>query len=658
MKSIRAFLALFVVPSDNPDLMLSQLRASSRQVPLLYFILVVNTVALAFTHYGVAPNLLTIGFPLLVAAGCTLRVIAWSKIREEEMSEAVVRRRLKISVAISGGLGLAFVCWGLSLYRYGDAYTQVHVAFYLGITVASCIFCLMHVRPAALLLTAVVIVPFLAFFLSTGRPVFIAIALNMALVAGAMVYVLLIYSRDFASLIVFQKQLITSHRESQRLSDENLRLANLDSLTDLPNRRQFFDQLNGLVERCARERRRFAVGLIDLDGFKAINDLYGHVAGDKVLVESGRRMQEICTPSIFLARLGGDEFGVLLDVDVDDAHIEALSDRLCAALRAPVALAGACTQISGSIGFATYPEAGVSVESLFECADYALYLAKQHRRGRPVIFSSDHETEIQQFGKLTQCLRDADFDSEMSLHFQPIFDVEQGKPIAFEALARWDSPKLGRVPPDVFIRAAERCDVIHKLTQVLLRKALHAARAWPRDIRISFNLSVRDLTSREAILAIASIIENSGIAADRIDLEVTETAFMHDFDLASQALRMLKALGVGVSLDDFGVGYSSLSYIHRLPINRIKIDRSFIKDIETEATCAAVVKTVIELCRNLNFTCVIEGMETEAQVRIARSLGCRLMQGYWFGKPMPASDIPRFLNLVEPENHERSAAIA
>jgi predicted signal transduction protein with EAL and GGDEF domain len=317
MKFIRAFLAPFAVPSDNPDLMLSQLRASSRQVPLLYFILIVNTVALAFTHYGAAPNLLTIGFPVLVAVGCAFRVMAWSKIREEEMSEAVVRRRLKISVAIAGGLGLAFVCWGLSLYRYGDAYTQVHVAFYLGITVASCIFYLMHVRPAALLLTAVVIVPFPAFFLSTGRPVFIAIALNMALVAGAMVYVLLIYSRDFASLIVFQKQLITSHRETQRLSDENLRLANLDSLTDLPNRRQFFDRLNGLVERCARERRRFAVGLIDLDGFKAINDLYGHVAGDKVLVESGRRMQEICAPSIFLARLGGDEFGVLLDVDVD-----------------------------------------------------------------------------------------------------------------------------------------------------------------------------------------------------------------------------------------------------------------------------------------------------------------------------------------------------
>jgi predicted signal transduction protein with EAL and GGDEF domain len=210
----------------------------------------------------------------------------------------------------------------------------------------------------------------------------------------------------------------------------------------------------------------------------------------------------------------------------------------------------------------------------------------------------------------------------------------------------------------VFIRAAERGDLIHKLTPVLLRKALDGARAWPRDIRISFNLSVRDLASREAILAIVSLIENSEIAPDRIDLEVTETAFMHDFELASQALNMLKALGVGVSLDDFGVGYSSLSYIHRLPINRIKIDRSFIKDIETEATCAAVVKTVIELCQNLKFSCVIEGMETEAQVRVARSLGCRLMQGYWFGKPMPAAEIPRFLRAAEVQHRGQVAAIA
>jgi diguanylate cyclase (GGDEF)-like protein len=655
MRLIKTLLAQYRISTDNPDLMLSQLRASSRQVPLLSFILVVNTVALAYTHYGVAPVALTVAFPAAVTVCCWIRVLMWTKIGEEEMSEATVRRRLAKSVAIAGAFGVSFVCWGFALYPYGDAYAQGQVAFYLGITVVSCVFCLMHVRPAALLLTTVVTIPFLVFFMSTGRPVFVAIALNMALVSIAMVYVLLIYARDFANLINFQKELIETHRESQRLSDENLRLANLDSLTDLPNRRQFFVRLSETLRRRASTGKRFAVGMIDLDGFRAVNDLYGHVAGDRVLVESGRRMQAICAPAIFLARLGGDEFGVIIDVDMDEASIEAVSERLCGALQAPFALPDVIARISGSCGFATFPEAGDNVEQLFERADYALHLAKQRGRGRVVIFSSEHETEIDQFGRLTQSLRDADFDSEMSMHFQPIVDVELGKPVAFEALARWDSPTLGRVPPDVFIRAAERGDLINKLTQTLLRKALDGARTWPDEVRISFNLSVRDLASPEEILKIIAIIGNSGVAPGRIDLEVTETAFMRDFDHADQALRTLKAMGVGISLDDFGVGYSSFSYIHRLPIDRIKIDRGFIKELETDATSAAVVKTVIDLCRNLKLACVVEGVETDAQVRIARELGCTLMQGYLFSKPMPAGEVAGFLAHADARNARRIA---
>jgi diguanylate cyclase (GGDEF)-like protein len=603
----------------------------------------------------VAPFALTVAFPFVVTSCCWIRVWMWTKIREQEMSEAVVRRRLSISVIIAGAFGVSFVCWGFALYPYGDAYAQGHVAFYLGITVVSCVFCLMHVRPAALLLTTVVTVPFLVFFLSTGRPVFVAIALNMALVSIAMVYVLLVYARDFASLINFQKELIKTHRESQRLSEENLRLANLDSLTNLPNRRQFFERLDETLRRHASVGKPFAIGMIDLDGFKAINDLYGHVAGDRVLVESSRRMQAICATATFLARLGGDEFGIIIEVDLCDADIEALSERLCDALQAPFALPDVIARISGSCGFATFPEAGDNVEQLFERADYALHLAKQRGRGRVVIFSSEHETEIDQFGRLTQSLRDADFDSEMSMHFQPIFDVELGRPVAFEALARWDSPTLGRVPPDVFIRAAERGDLINKLTQTLLRKALHCAKAWPDEVRISFNLSVRDLASPEEILRIIAIISNSGVAPDRIDLEVTETAFMRDFDHANQALRTLKAMGVGISLDDFGAGYSSLSYIHRLPIDRIKIDRGFIKELETDATSAAVVKTVIDLCRNLRLACVVEGVETDAQVRIARELGCTLMQGYLFSKPIPAGETLEFLARADPRNARRTA---
>ena len=179
---------------------------------------------------------------------------------------------------------------------------------------------------------------------------------------------------------------------------------------------------------------------------------------------------------------------------------------------------------------------------------------------------------------------------------------------------------------------------------MLLRRTLANAKAWPDDIRVSFNLSTRDLGSREAIVNIAAIIENSGVAASRIDLEVTETAMIQDFDQASASVRILRALGVGVSLDDFGAGYSSLSYLQRFPFDKIKIDRSFVKDVETEPSCRAIVKLVIDLCRNLKLTCIVEGMETAGQVELLRTLGCKTMQGYLFGKPMPAAEVLEFIS--------------
>jgi predicted signal transduction protein with EAL and GGDEF domain len=231
----------------------------------------------------------------------------------------------------------------------------------------------------------------------------------------------------------------------------------------------------------------------------------------------------------------------------------------------------------------------------------------------------------------------------MSLNFQPIVDVERGKVVGFEALARWVSPILGRVAPDVFIRVAERSDLINRLTRTLLRQALDAAKTWPSDIRVSFNLSMRDLVSREAILGIVAIIEDSGIATSRIELEVTETALIQDFDQANESLLTLRALGLGISLDDFGTGYSSLSYVQQFPIDTLKIDRSFVRDVETKPSCRAIVKSVIDLCRNLKLTCVVEGMETEDQVCVLRALGCTTMQGYLFGKPMPAGEVLGFL---------------
>jgi diguanylate cyclase (GGDEF)-like protein len=634
--SIAAFLGLFRVQTDKPSLIQAQVKALSRQAPLLFFILTVNTLAVAYTHYGVAPAVLTIGCPILITIACCTRGWIWARAGYRPVSDAEASSLLKMMTNVGPISATMIVVWGLTLYQYGDPYAQGHVVFFMGVTIVSCLFCLLQLRPAALLIAGSATIPFALFFLATGRPVYSVIARSMLLVSAAMIYIVMIFSRDFANMINIHKELTATQVVNERL-------ANLDSLTDLPNRRSYLAKVGELLDRPEETRHRFIVGLIDLDGFKSVNDLYGHAAGNSVLVEAARRMQEMSDDALFFARLGGDEFGVIIDAALDDDEAKALGVRICKALQVPFTNMNIVVDLSGSLGLAAFPQAGSTAELLFERADYALYNAKQHHRGCPVIFSIEHETEIRQFAKLEWCLHHAHFESEMSLNFQPIVDVERGKIVAFEALARWDSPTLGRVAPDIFIRVAERSDIINKLTRMLLRRALANAKTWPDDIRVSFNLSTRDLGSREAIVNIAAIIENSGVAASRIDLEVTETAMIQDFDQASASLRMLRALGVGVSLDDFGAGYSSLSYLQRFPIDRIKIDRSFVKDVETEPSCRAIVKLVIDLCRNLKLTCIVEGMETAGQVRLLRTLGCKTMQGYLFGKPMPAAEVLGFI---------------
>jgi diguanylate cyclase (GGDEF)-like protein len=603
--SIATLRALFSVRTDNPELVQAQIKALSKQMPLLFFIGLVNTLAVAWTHYGVAPNIFTIGCPVFVAISYAVIGWRWVKTRFWPLNHAEACHLLKLTT-IQAPVGTAMsLAWTLVLFQYGDTSAQGHVVFTVGITMISCIFCQMHLRAAALSVIGVTAIAFAVFFLTTGTPVCLAIALSMLLVLAAMVYILLVFSRDFEKMIDFQNELGASHLEISRL-------ANLDSLTELPNRRHFFSTLHELLSRATGGKQRFVVGVVDLDGFKSVNDLYGHTAGDRVLIEAGRRMRNICGDTISFSRLGGDEFGVIVDDEMDDTEIQALGVRICKVLEVPFVLPDGIVEVSGSVGFAVYPQAASTAELLYERADYSLYYAKQHHRGRPVIFSIEHETEIRRCVKLERCLRHADLDSEISLCFQPIVDVERGKTVAFEALARWDSPILGRVAPDIFIRIAERSDLINKLTRMLPRKTLATAKSWPDDIRVSFNLSMRDLGTCEAIGGIAAIIENSGIAPSRIDLEVTETAMTQDFDQANVSLRTLKALGVGISLDDFGTGYSSLSHISSFPIDKIKVDRSFVREVETRASCRAMVKSVIDMSRNLELGCIVEGMETRS----------------------------------------------
>jgi diguanylate cyclase (GGDEF)-like protein len=623
------------IDNGNSALTNAQMRAFSKQVPLLYLILLINTFALSYTHLGVAPAQIGVGFPLALAAACLVRLVTWVRAHKLAMTDEQAAHRLRSTVVLAVVLGAAFTWWALTLYGYGNPYQRAHVTFYIGITVVSCIFCLMHLRSAALGLTAVVTIPFAGYMILTQQPVFIAIAFNMLLVALAMVYVLLVYSRDFATMVTTQEKLTSANKE-------NFRLANLDSLTELPNRRCFFAHLAETLDRATSTAGRFAVAIVDLDGFKPINDVHGHATGDRVLIETGRRMRAALGDDVFVARLGGDEFGLIFETWDDDAIVRACN-RLCKELEVPMHITDAVLRVAGSVGIATYPDAGTDTGVLFERADYALYAAKNRQRGRALLFSEVHETAIRRERVVEEYLREAALEAEMEVVFQPILDLATERVVSFEALARWRSPVLGQVSPAEFIRGAEHTGQISELTCVLLRKALAAAQPWPEDVAISFNLSALDISSAEAIDRISMIILASGIHPSRLDMEITETALIVDYDQAIDSLNRLKQIGVKISLDDFGTGHSSLSQLQKLPIDQIKIDRSFISDLDTNTQSFNIVKSVLVLSKSLGLDCVVEGVETAEQVAILETLHAEKLQGFLFSKPIAAQDVAEFL---------------
>ncbi|MFM0754795.1 putative bifunctional diguanylate cyclase/phosphodiesterase [Paraburkholderia strydomiana] len=640
----------------DPDLVRSQLQAVGRQIPLLYFILFVNTLAVTVTHVHSAPAWLSIYAPGALCTLCVVRCIRWWRARHRVLTHEKAVPEVRKLVWLSSSFGIAFTTWSLMLLPYGTAYEQAQVAFYMATTVVGCVFCLMHLRVAALLLLSIVILSFSTFLVFTGSPVFIAMAIDMTLVGLALAFIIELYHRTFSGVVYAQRELQASQEKTQRLSDENFRLASIDSLTDLPNRRSFFASLRALSEQALATGDGFNVGLIDLDGFKQVNDIYGHASGDLVLQEVGLRLLALAELGIFFARLGGDEFGVLAQHTQSNETLFELGQRICDSLSQPYRVAGNIAELSGTIGWAAFPDAGKTVTQVFERADAALYVGKESRRGTAVIFSTEHETRIRRSSLVTQELRHAELESELFLEFQPISDVVTMRTIGLEALGRWHNPRLGAVKPEEFIRIAERTEIILRITEVLLHKALAEVPHWPSELYLSFNLSAIDISTSARARRLIDIVAASGVPPHRVSFEITETALTRDFEQARSALTMIKQAGCRVSLDDFGTGYSSLSYVHRLPFDSIKIDRSFMTDVDSNSASKKIVKSVLDLCKNLGLECVVEGLETSSQAEVVKALGARAVQGYLFSRPMRSGAISGYLQAAREQRHVEDGA--
>lgn len=621
----RSIVRWLTLRDTSPEMLLAQFKELRRQIPMLYALLSVNALAVSYTHYNLAPHWMTVYLPGVLIAVSVYRMAVWFSLKTVDLAPAAIQHLLRRTILLAMALAGAFVTWALALNSFGGAYEEAHVAMFIAITVIGCIFCLMNLPQAVVLVMVIVTIPYLTYYTSTQNPVFIAIAMNILLVTCVIMRVVVNSFRSFT-------QLVMSRVETERLGRENLRLAHTDALTGLPNRRHFFHELAERLEAARSGSHAFAVGILDLDRFKAVNDTYGHIIGDRLLEQVGRRLIASAPSGLVVSRLGGDEFGFFGDLSTTEA--QSLSERFCEALSAPYQIEGLTALIGSSCGVSVFPDGGKSAHELFDHADYALYNSKNAGRGVTTVYNTEHETKIQSDRAIEAALRGADLEAEMDVHLQPIVRGRPGDIIGVEALARWTHPVLGSVRPDLFIVIAERAGLIHELTLVLLRKALKTLEALPEPIYLSFNLSADNVTSARTALAIVALVRNADIDPARLTLELTETAVMRDFDVARQSIQMFRAMGARVALDDFGTGYSSLSYLHRLPIDRIKIDRSFVRDCASPAGRSILI-SILALCASMKLECVVEGVETEEQLATLEELGCDCFQGYLFARPKP-----------------------
>ena len=414
---------------------------------------------------------------------------------------------------------------------------------------------------------------------------------------------------------------------------ELVSLAYTDPLTGLGNQQRMMGKFQSMVDDRRHGDKGFLVGVADMDGMKPINDLYGFDGGNEILKQCAQRLSAAMEKDGFVFRIRGDEFGFLMPDIKDQKGAQHIGKILQEVLNAPFDLDGRTVRLSGSFGFALYPDAGHSYESVMKNIDSALYHSKRGGRGRITIFSKEIEDIILENARMEQALRRAIANNEVRPHFQPIISLQDGKLLGFEALARWVDSEFGFVSPAKFITLAEERGIIATLTDKLLMHAAKVAAGWPDDIFLSFNLSSVQLVDPNTAQNIIKIITKAGLPANRLEIEVTETAMMSDPETALMIIDELHQAGIRISMDDFGTGQSSLGRLRELKLDKVKIDRAFIMAIGEDKPAEHIVRAILEMCAGLDLTVVAEGIEEMNQAESLKQYGCHAGQGYLFGKP-------------------------
>lgn len=607
----------------------------SQRLPLLYVVVALDCFLLGFRFRNLAPLELTLFAPLALSAVSLWRGLFWIPSRVRQRSVATLERDLKAMSWVGSISAFTFAVWAMTLYLYGDQAARSFIHYIVAITLFSGVLGLGHAPLTALRIAFAVSIPATAQILMSNHPNAVPVVLVQIFITGILLLLTSSHHRDFVRLELSRQQLERRERESTKLAHENLLQATVDPLTGALNRRAILERLEYELAGGRTGTAAAWLALIDLDGFKHVNDTYGHAAGDAVLAAVASRLATIARVRCF-GRLGGDEFALILDDDLSEDEVRLAATDLSEALRAPVLHGGAVLRLSGSVG--VHRVAGLSVSDCLERADAALYKAKRQADGAVVVFSPDDEAELQARASITRQFNDCNFATHIKLLYQPIIDAESGRTTGFEAFARWSPDGHNWLTPSHFIALAEATGRTGELTRMVLARALSECRTWEQGRTLSINLAPRDVMRAGMADALAAIAEAAGAPSGSIILEVTERALIDDPKRAEMQLAAFRARGFRIALDDFGAGWSSLSQVHRLPLDMIKIDQGLSRALATDPGARTLVGTIVSLAWQLGIDCTIEGVEDEAQAQTARALGVRLMQGYHFARPAPAAE--------------------
>ena len=607
-----------------------------RQVPIIYVLGLVNLSAMEVAANR--PLLLGLNLPTFILLCALIRLRDWfGRGSGNEATHRTMVKRMGQTVIFAAAVCLAVCARCLYLLQVGDTASHMAVFLFGGLTAVGVAYGLTALPAAGRIPLLLIIGPISLVAALSHERQFIGAAFGLVVVAVLTLRLLASHSSHFTSVVRSRSLIANEQQRAEHAHQEALVAATTDFLTGLPNRRAFVSALDAAT----RERPgRFSVAILDLDRFKAVNDTFGHVIGDRLLEEVAARLVKAVGERGMVARLGGDEFGVLLHQSYRLSDVDSIGAEILEGVNGPATLQDREFIISASCGLGISRKTGEQSPSrLMADADLALYQAKDNNTCRLAVFEPRMEAPRRRRAQVEHALQLPGLSHHLRLVFQPIFDLGTGEVIAHEALARWTDPELGPIAPSEFVPLAEQLGVIEDINGHLMILAFEQARTWPRNVKLSFNLSAIQLCSPGSSAAVLEALKASGLEADRLQVEVTETALLANFARARDNLTRLKRAGATIVLDDFGAGYASLGYLRELRFDQIKLDGALVTAAQHSEDGKRLLRAVIGLCEILGVSSVAEHVESEQLLALVLELGCTAAQGFWLEKPLTADEI-------------------